>query len=49
MGNYINKSSVARKYFLVYSVDLFSHLLFAVDLSTVNKLRIILNYLIGLA
>jgi hypothetical protein len=31
MGNYNNKSSVARKYFLVYSEDLFSHLLFAVS------------------
>jgi len=31
MGSYTNKTSVARKYFLVYPDDLFSHLLFAVD------------------
>jgi hypothetical protein len=31
MGNYIKKTRVASKKFLMYSIDLFSHLLFAVS------------------
>jgi hypothetical protein len=49
MGRYNNKISIARIIFLMYSGDLFSHLLFAVSFySSGRQLRIILNYLIGL-